>query len=157
MIHVPDPRLVRLIALGKKTAHRFPARYKPGNNAVTNPKIRAGFVHRVYLEPPFGRDGNPEAQPVLLIDVQSVTLDVLCDTTEEDARLEGFASLEAFVRYWDQKWEKKALRYSSSLYNPVWVVKFSLKEILPAGKKIIDKIDKQKKYLASRNNPTDQD
>jgi hypothetical protein len=157
MIHVPDPRLVRLIALGKKTTHRFPAHYKPRSNQVTNPKIRSGFVHRVYLEPPFGRDGNPDAQPVLLIDVESVTLDVLCDTTEEDARSEGFATLEAFVRYWDQKWEKKALRYSSSLYNPVWVVKFKLKEVLPAGKKIIAKIEKQKKSQESSKNHRDQD
>jgi hypothetical protein len=144
MIHVPDPRLIRLIALGKKTTHRFPARYRPHTNQVTHPKIRAGVVHRVYLEPPFGRDGNPSAKPMLLINVESVTLDVLCDTTEDDARSEGFASLEAFVRYWDQKWEKKALKYSASLYNPVWVVGFRLKEILPAGRKVIAKIEKQK-------------
>jgi hypothetical protein len=157
MIHVTDPRLVRLIALGKKTTHRFPAHYKSGTNRVTNPKIRPGIVHRVYLEPPFGRDGNPDAQPMILIDVESVTLDVLCDTTDEDARTEGFASLEAFVRYWDEKWEKKALRYASSLYNPVWVVKFKLREVLPAGKKIIAKIEKQRKNKESRRDNPDQD
>lgn len=157
MIHVSDPRLVRLIALGKKTTHRFPAHYKPGTNKVTNPKIRPGIVHRVYTEVPFGRDGNPDAQPLLLIDVESVELDILCDTTEADARTEGFASLEAFVLYWDQKWEKKALKFASSMYNPVWVVKFKLREVLPAGKKIIAKIEKQKKSQESRKNLPDHD
>lgn len=145
MIHVPDPRLIRLIALGKKTTHRFPARYKPVTNQVTHPKITTGVVHRVYLEPPFGRDGNPNAKPTMLIDVQSVDLDILCDISEADAHAEGFASLESFIKYWDKKWIKKALRYSSSMYNPIWVVKFKLREILPEGKKIIAKLEKQNK------------
>ena len=145
MLHVADPRLVRLIALGKKTTHRFPAKYKAGANTVTNPKIKPGIVHRVYLKAPFGRDGDPEAKPLLLVTVQSVDLDVLCDTTEDDARAEGFASLATFVAYWDKKWAQKSVSYHSHMYNPVWVVQFELKEILPAGQKIIDQIEKKSK------------
>lgn len=145
MIHVSDPRLVRLIALGKKTTHRFPARYKLGTNTVTRSKIRPGIVHKVYMRAPFGRDGDPSVEPVLLVMVKSVDLDVLCDTTEEDVRTEGFASLEAFVAYWDNKWALKSLTYHAHMYQPIWVVKFKLKEILPTGKKIIDQLEKKSK------------
>ena len=146
MLHVADPRLVRLIALGKKTTHRFPGHYKPGTNTVTNPKIGPGIVHKVYMKAPFGSDGDPDAEPVLLVTVESVDLDVLCDTTTEDARAEGFASLEAFVEYWNKKWAPKAIAYRAHMYHPVWVVQFTLKEILPAGKKIIDKLEKSKQF-----------
>lgn len=145
MIHVADPRLVRLIALGKKTTHRFPAKYKPGTQDVTNPKIRPGIVHRVYLKAPFGRDGDPDAKPLLLVDVESVDLDVLCDTTEEDAMEEGFASLDSFIQYWNKKWAKKSIKYSMHMYHPIWVVRFKHKETLPDGQKIIDAIEKRRK------------
>lgn len=145
MLHVADPRLVRLIALGKKTTHRFPANYKPGTNAVTHSKIRPGIVHKVYIRAPFGKDGDPDAEPLLLVTVRSVDLDVLCDTTVEDARAEGFASLEAFVAYWDNKWAQKSISYHTHMYHPVWVVQFELKEILPAGQKIIDQLEKKSK------------
>lgn len=143
MIHVADARLVRLIALGKKTTHRFPANYKPGTQDVTNPKIRPGIVHRVYMKAPFGKDGDPDAKPLLLVDVKSVTLDVLCDTTDEDVREEGFASLETFIKYWNNKWARKSLRYHIHMYHPIWVVRFKLKEILPAGQKIIDILERK--------------
>jgi len=145
VIHVADLRLVRLIALGKKTTHRFPAKYKAGTNTVTNPKIRPGIIHKVYARAPFGRDGDPNAEPLLLVMVRSVDLDVLCDTTLEDAKSEGFASLETFVAYWDKKWASKSVSYHAHMYHPVWVVQFELKEILPAGKKIIDQLEKKSK------------
>lgn len=152
MIHVADPRLVRLIALGKKTTHRFPANYKPGTQDITNPKIRPGIVHKVYLKAPFGRDGDPDAKPLLLVDVESVDLDVLCDTTEEDAIEEGFASMEAFIGYWNKKWAKKSIRYHIHMYHPIWVVRFKYKETLPEGKKIIDALEKRMKSKAKKNN-----
>jgi hypothetical protein len=70
---------------------------------------------------------------------------VLCDTTLEDAKSEGFASLETFVAYWDKKWASKSVSYHAHMYHPVWVVQFELKEILPAGKKIIDQLEKKSK------------
>jgi hypothetical protein len=141
VIHVPDERLVRLIAIGKKTAHRFPAQRKAVTGEVTHPKIVAGKVHKVYTEAPFGRDGNPDAQPLLEVMINEVELDVLGDMTEEDARREGFSSVAAFKVFWDRIWYHKALRFDTHLYHPVWIVSFHLEEVLPAGKKVIRRVE----------------
>jgi len=143
MIHVPDERLVRLIAIGKKTAHRFPAQRKAATGKVTHPKIVAGKVHKVYAEAPFGRDGNPDAKPLVVVMVDDVVLDVLGDITDAEARREGFASVAAFKVFWDRAWYHKALHFDTHRYHPVWVVSFSLREVLPAGKKLVRRIERE--------------
>ena len=140
MIHVADERLIRLIALGKKTTHRFPANRKVNTGRVTHPKIVAGKVHRVYTEAPFGRDGNPDAEPLVEVMINSVEPDTLGAITEEEARLEGFASVEAFATYWDRAYYHKALLFHRHQFHPVWIVSFTYKRTLPAGEKLIAKL-----------------
>ena len=144
MIHVPDERLVRLVAIGKKTAHRFPAQRKV-TGEVTHPKIVAGKVHKVYAEAPFGRDGNPDAEPLVTVMVEAVELDVLGDITDAEARREGFASVSAFRVFWDRIWYHKSLHFDTHRYHPVWVVNFSLREVLPAGQKLVRRIERELK------------
>lgn len=141
MIHVADERLVRLIAIGKKTAHRFPANRKITTGKVTHPKIVPGKVHLVYTEAPFGRDGNPDAKPLLEVMIEDVQLDVLGDMTDDESRLEGFSSVEAFKVYWDRVWYHKAIRFDQHRYHPVWVVSFRLQKILLSGKKLITRLE----------------
>jgi hypothetical protein len=140
VIHVADERLIRLIALGKKTTHRFPANRKVNTGRVTHPKIVAGKVHRVYTEAPFGRDGNPDAEPLVEVMINSVEPDTLGAITEEEARLEGFASVEAFATYWDRAYYHKALLFHRHQFHPVWIVSFTYKRTLPAGEKLIAKL-----------------
>ncbi len=140
MIHVPDERLVRLIAIGKKTAHRFPATRKV-TGGLTHPKIVAGKTHLVYTQAPFGRDGNPDAEALLEVDIEAVDPDVLGDITESDAVREGFSSVAAFKVFWDRVWYHKALRFDTHRFHPVWVVAFQLKTVLPAGKKLIGRVE----------------
>ena len=64
---------------------------------------------------------------------------------EEDAKLEGFATLNAFVKYWDRVWFKKGLKFDNHPFQPVWVIYFELDEILPDGKKLIEKIEQELK------------
>lgn len=141
MIHVADPRLVRLIALKKKTTHRFPARYKKDSDEVTHPKITAGKLHRVYTRAPFGRDGDPNAQPLVEVLVSSVELEPLGDMNDTEAVREGFASLDVFIAYWNRVWFNRALKFENNQYHPVWVISFELKKILPAGEKLINRIE----------------
>lgn len=142
MIHVADERLVRLIAIGKKTKHRFPANRKVDTGKVTHPKIVAGKIHKVYTEAPFGRDGNPKSKPLLDIMIEGVELDVLGDMSEEDAVAEGFASVEAFATHWDRIYYHKTLYFDRNRYHPVWIVTFRLDKILPEGKKLIEKLER---------------
>jgi hypothetical protein len=141
MIHVADERLVRLIVLGKKTTHRFPANRKVNTGQVTHPKIVAGKVHRVYTEAPFGRDGNPDAKPLVEVMVDSVESDTLGSITDEEARLEGFASVEAYATYWDRAYYHKALLFHRHQYHPVWIVSFTYRKTLPAGKELITRLE----------------
>lgn len=143
MIHVADPKMVRLIALGKKVTHRFPANYRKDSPDVTHPKIVEGSIHKVYTEAPFGKDGNPKAQPMLSVYIEDIELMPLGDMIEEDARNEGFATLNAFVSYWDKVWFTKGLKFDNHLHHPVWVVYLDLEEIFPAGKKLIAQIEKR--------------
>lgn len=137
--------MVRLIALGKKTTHRFPANYKRNSPNVTHPKIVEGSVHKVYIEAPFGKDGNPKAKPMLSVYIEDIELFPLGDIMEEDARMEGFASLNAFIKYWDRVWFTKGLKFDNHPYHPVWTIYFDLEEIFPAGKKLIDEIENKLK------------
>ena len=143
MIHVADERLVRLIVIGKKTVHRFPANRKIATGKVTHPKIVAGKVHLVYTEAPFGRDGNPDAKPLVEVMIEAVELDVLGDMTDDQAQLEGFASVDAFKVYWDRVWYHKAIRFDRHRYHPVWVVLFRLHKVLSDGRKLIAKLEKR--------------
>lgn len=142
MIHVADERLVRLIALGKKTTHRFPANRKVDTGQVTHPKIVAGKVHRVYTEAPFGRDGNPDAEPLVEVMIDSVEPDTLGSITDEEAKLEGFASVEAFATYWDRAYYHKALLFYRNRFHPVWIVSFTYRKTLPAGEKLIKRLER---------------
>ena len=142
MIHVADERLIRLIALGKKTTHRFPANRKVDTGQVTHPKIVAGKVHMIYTEAPFGRDGNPDAEPLLEVMIDSVEPDILGEITDEEAKLEGFASVDAFATYWDRAYYHKSLLFHRHRYHPVWVVSFTYRKTLPAGKKLIAKLER---------------
>ena len=149
MIHVADERLVRLIALGKKTTHRFPANRKVNTGQVTHPKIVAGKVHRVYTEAPFGRDGNPDAEPLVEVMIDSVEPDTLGSITDEDARLEGFASVEAFATYWDRAYYHKALLFHRHQFHPVWIVSFTYRKTLPAGEKLIKSLERASRKEAT--------
>jgi len=145
VIHVADPKMVRLIALGKKTTHRFPASYKRNSYLVTHPKISEDTIHKVYTEAPFGKDGNPKAKPMLSVYIEELELMPLGDMLEEDAEDEGFASFNAFVKYWDKVWFTKGLKFDNHPHHPVWVVHFDLEKILPAGKKLIADLEKKLK------------
>jgi hypothetical protein len=136
--------MVRLIALGKKITHRFPARYKNTyDGGVTHPKISEGKIHKVYTKAPFGSKGLKKSKPLLEVYVNDIELITLGDMIDEDARNEGFASLNAFVKYWDRVWFTKGLKFDNHHFQPVWVIYFELDEILPAGKKLIEKIDQE--------------
>jgi hypothetical protein len=136
--------MVRLIALGKKITHRFPARYKNNyDGGVTHPKISEGKIHKVYTKAPFGSKGLKKSKPLLEVYVNDIELITLGDMIDEDARNEGFASLNAFVKYWDRVWFTKGLKFDNHHFHPVWVIYFELDEILPAGKKLIEKIEQE--------------
>lgn len=143
MIKVHDERLVRLIALGKKTVHRFPSRFRHGTSELTHPKISPGVIHKVYTQAPFGRDGNPDARPLLEVMILSVEAEPLGDINHEEANLEGFATTDAFIRAWNAVYTQKAIRFAANMYHPVWRVEFELEKILPDGQKMIDKIEKK--------------
>ena len=142
MLHVVDPRLVRLIALGKKTSHRFPANRKIDTGKVTHSKIVVGKVHRVYTVAPFGRDGDPDSKPLVEVMIEDVYVDILGDITPEQARAEGFASIDAFRSYWDRAYYHKALSFEKNRYHPVWVVIFKLHKILKDGERLIKKLER---------------
>jgi hypothetical protein len=145
MIVVSDERLVRLIAIGKKTRHTFPANYRD-DGQVCQPKISSGKVHKVYTKAPFGKYGDPNAKPMVAVYIEDVYLDVLMDLADEDAWPEGFADINAFIRYWNALYHpehgrKKALTYANAPHTPVWVVKFRLDQVLPAGKLLVDRLE----------------
>jgi hypothetical protein len=140
MLHVSDDRLIRLIILGKKTAHRFPATYRR-TGEITIPKIAPGRVHKVYKRAPFGSDGNPKERPLAEVMIEEVTSDVLGDVTLEEARLEGFCSIEAFQIWWNRRWYHKGLNTKNHKIYPVWVIRFSLVKVLPAGKRLMRRLD----------------
>lgn len=142
MIHIADERLVRLVALGKKTAHRFPANYRQFSGQVAHPKISPGKVHKVYTEAPFGRFGNPNASPLLEVLVTSVELDILGDITEAEVRQEGFSSRDAYIVWWDRTWFRKGLKFENHLHNPIWVVSFEFKRTLEAGDRLLKRLEK---------------
>ena len=142
MIHVADERLVRLIAIGKKTTHRFPANRKVETGEVSHPKIVAGKAHKVYTEAPFGRDGNPDSKPLLEVMIDDVYADILGDITAEQAVIEGFASVDAFKTYWDRAYYHKALLFERNRFHPVWVVVFSLRQILRDGELLIKRLER---------------
>jgi hypothetical protein len=142
VIHIADERLVRLVALGKKTTHRFPANYRQFSGKVTHPKISAGNVHKVYTVAPFGVFGDPGAPALLEVMVTSVELDILGDITDDEARQEGFSSLDAYIVWWDRTWFRKGLKFDNHLHNPIWVVSFKLKGTLPAGDRLIERLEK---------------
>lgn len=135
--------MVRLIALGKKTTHRFPANYRQDSDGVTHPKVSEGKVHKIYTKAPFGSKGVPSTKPLLEVYINDIELITLGDMIEEDARLEGFASLNAFVKYWDRVWFIKGLKFDNNPFQPVWVIYFTFDELLPAGKKLIEKIEQE--------------
>jgi hypothetical protein len=82
--------------------------------------------------------------------IENVYLDVLMDLANEDARPEGFADINAFIRYWNalyhpQHGRKKAVTYANAPHTPVWVAKFHLEEVLPAGKRLVDRLEARTK------------
>lgn len=143
MIHVADERLVRLIAIGKKTTHRFPANRKIETGKLTWPKMAVGKTHKVYTQAPFGNGGNPNAKPLLEVIIEDFQPDVLGAITDEEARREGFASVDAYATYWDRIYCHKPLYFEKNRFHPVWVVTFKFKKTLPAGKKMIKKLEQQ--------------
>jgi hypothetical protein len=142
MIHVKDERLVRLIILGKKTTHRFPASYRP-NGDITNPKIVVGKKHKVYTRAPFGRDGDRSSEPLLEVIITDVHSDNLGDTNNDEAITEGFRSIEAFRIWWDKTWGYRNILFEKNLIYPVWVISFKFSKILPAGEKLMKRLEKK--------------
>ena len=149
MIHVADERFIRLIALGKKRTHRFPANRKM-NGELTNPKMALGRIHKVYTQAPFGKDGNPKAKPLLEVRIDDFFPDVLSSITEEEARIEGFASVKAFGDFWDSTYDHKGIKFNRDRFKPIWVVSFTLVKVLPAGKKLIKKLEEEAKAKAQK-------
>jgi hypothetical protein len=154
VLHVADERLVRLIAIGKKRRHTFPASYRVDTREVTHPKITEGKVHKVYTRAPFGSRGDPDAQPLLEVMVTEVRLDVLADLTDEDARGEGFASLDAFAVWWNRVYYNKSKTFRSDPHCPVWVIEFDLQSVLPAGQQVIDRLEAANKPQTNRKGRT---
>lgn len=150
MILVTNEKMVRLIAIGKKTTHRFLANRKIETGEVTHPKIAAGKIHKVYTQAPFGTDGNPDAPPLLEVMIDKVEPDVLNSLTLKDARSDGYASVEAFVAAWNVMHKPKAMYFEKNLFSPIWVVSFTFKNLLPAGEKLIKKIERQMKAQAKK-------
>jgi hypothetical protein len=142
VIHVADERLIRLIALGKKTDAPIPCESQGEYRASHAPqdRRRQGASSLYRSEKPFGRDGNPDAEPLVEVMINSVEPDTLGAITEEEARLEGFASVEAFATYWDRAYYHKALLFHRHQFHPVWIVSFTYKRTLPAGEKLIAKL-----------------
>lgn len=147
MIHVADERFIRLIAVGKKKTHRFPANRKM-NGQLTNPKMALGRIHKVYTQAPFGKDGNPKAKPMLEVRIDNFEPSVLSDITEEEARIEGFASVQMFANFWDRVYAHKGIQFDRDRFKPIWVVSFTLAKVLPAGKKLIKKLEEEAKEKA---------
>jgi hypothetical protein len=143
VIHIHDKRLVPLLAKGLKTTHRFPASYRM-DRTIAHPKITPGTVHKVYVHAPFGSGGKQDAQPMAEVYIKDVRAGALGDTNDEDVRTDGFASLEAFVRWWDRIFYKKALRFDAHLHHPIWIVTFELKRMLPAGEQLVRKLEKKR-------------
>ena len=145
MIHISDPRLVRLVLIGKKTRHTFPAQYRKGSGELTQPKIIAGREHYVYDHAPFGSYGSPDTEPLGVVYIESVNPDVLSDLTDADVKLEGFASLSVFRTYWNDVWSKKGLDFDKNRLHPVWTIHFKLKTVLPAGVALLECFSATKK------------
>lgn len=143
MIHVADERLVRLIAIGKKTAHRFPANRKIETGELTWPKMAVGKVHKVYTTAPFGNGGDPNAPPLLEVIIEDFEPDVLGAITEEEARREGFASVDAFIIYWDRIYGHRPIYFEKSRFHPVWIVTFKFKKLLPAGRRMMKRLEQE--------------
>lgn len=149
MIVVTNERLVRLIIIGKKTRHTFPATYRD-NGEVCNPKIAAGKIHKVFTKAPFGKYGDPNSKPVASVYIEDVYLDVLVDLEDLDARREGFADMNAFIRYWNALYDpalgrKKPVIFGNNPHTPVWIASFRLKETLPAGQQLVDRLEARMK------------
>jgi hypothetical protein len=151
VLHVADERLVRLIAIGKKGRHTFPANYRVDTREVCHPKITVGTVHKVYTRAPFGSKGDPEADPLLEVIPTNIRLDVLGDLDDGDARGEGFASIDAFAKWWNKVYYDKAKTFRSDPHCPVWVIEFDLKSVLPAGQRVIDRLERQSSRKKTRN------
>jgi hypothetical protein len=143
VIHIHDKRLVPLIARGTKTTHRFPASYRM-NGEIAHPKITAGTVHKVYVHAPFGSGRKSDAKPLAEVLVTNIQAGALGDTNDEDVRTDGFASLEAFVLWWNRVFYKKALRFDSHIHHPIWIVTFELQQMLPAGEKLVQALERKK-------------
>jgi len=148
MIRVSDVRLIRLIALGKKTQHRFPANRKIDTGQLTIPKMAPGKIHKVYQRAPFGYGGNPDSPPLLEIFIESVEPDVLGSLTEADARAEGYATKEAFIAAWDYMYRDKPIHFHLNQFRPIWVASFTLHKRLPAGDRLIKKLEQKLKQEA---------
>jgi hypothetical protein len=150
VLHVADERLVRLIAIGKKRRHTFPASYRADTRRVTHPKISVGKVHKVYTRAPFGSRGDPDAEPLLEVVPTDIRLDVLADLTDEDARGEGFSNLDAYAAWWNKVYYNKAKTFRSDPHCPVWIIEFQLESVLPAGQKVIDRLESSIKAKSDR-------
>lgn len=144
MLHVADDRLIRLIILGKKTAHRFPANYRE-DGQITHPKITPRKKHKVYRNAPFGVDGDPNVKPLAEVMITKVHSDTLGDVTEEEVLEEGFASLDAFKIWWNRRWYHDGLNYRNHKIHPIWVIKFKFLRILPAGKELMKRLEERNK------------
>jgi hypothetical protein len=150
VIHIPDPRLARLVLIGKKTRHTFPAQYRKGTGELTSPKISVGKEHLVYSIAPFGNSGDPDAEPLGKVLIDAVAPEVIADITDADVRSEGFANLSAFKIYWNSVWRKKTLDFDKNRHHPVWVIRFRLLSVLPAGVALLERFDGKPKRRAKR-------
>lgn len=147
MLVVHDERLVVLIAKGIKTAHRIPAsvdaegrvrhpRISPSDQVLKSHPERDPH-HKVYVHSPHGSHGNPYEPPRLTVDVRSVERAMLADMRDEDAQAEGFSNLYAYRDYWNRHKHKDKKWYAWS-YRPIWVIYFTIAQILPAGEELIE-------------------
>jgi hypothetical protein len=77
------------------------------------------------------------------------------DLDDDDAREDGFADINAFVRYWNALYHstrgrKKALSYANNPHTPVWVAKFRLHRVLHAGQKLVDRLGRSTNRTKSK-------
>ena len=151
MLHVADERLIRLIVIGKKRRHTFPANYRIDTRRVCQPKISVGATHKVFTRAPFGRNGDPDAEPLLEVIPTNIRLDVLGDLDDGDAIGEGFASIDAFAKWWNRNYYDKSKTFRSDPHCPVWVIEFDLEKVLPAGQQMIDRLERKVSRKKARN------
>ncbi|MHC4298880.1 MAG: ASCH domain-containing protein [Planctomycetota bacterium] len=94
--------------------------------------------------------GNPNAKPLLEVVVTDLEPGILNEMTDEDARREGFASLDAYKIYWDRIYYHKAIYFEKNRFRPIWITTFKFKSLFPSGQQMMERLEKELKAKADK-------